>query len=195
MMPLLNIANIVEATEAEGPGLRFVVWVQGCLKRCQGCCNPELLKIKPTHIFSSKEIIEQLCAAKKKYHSLEGITFLGGEPFLQAKGLADIAKYAHEIDLSVMVFTGYLLEDLTESQFFGSQNLLKYTDLLIDGEFDYTQQETIRNWVGSKNQNFHYLTPRYSEEIEVRRLTVTNEWRISSDGYIVSNGLPSKIAN
>ena len=73
--------------------------------------------------------------------------------------------------------------------------LLKYTDLLIDGEFDYTQQETIRNWVGSKNQNFHYLTPRYSEEIEVRRLTVTNEWRISSDGYIVSNGLPSKIAN
>ncbi len=60
MMPLLNIANIVEATEAEGPGLRFVVWVQGCLKRCQGCCNPELLKIKPTHIFSSKEIIEHL---------------------------------------------------------------------------------------------------------------------------------------
>ena len=111
------------------------------------------------------------------------------------RGLADIAKYAHEIDLSVMVFTGYLLEDLTESQFFGSQNLLKYTDLLIDGEFDYTQQETIRNWVGSKNQNFHYLTPRYSEEIEVRRLTVTNEWRISSDGYIISNGLPSKIAN
>ena len=75
MMPLLNIANIVEATEAEGPGLRFVVWVQGCLKRCQGCCNPELLKIKPTHIFSSKEIIEQLCAAKKKYPSLEGITW------------------------------------------------------------------------------------------------------------------------
>jgi len=73
---------------------------------------------------------------------------------LQAKGLADIAKYAHEIDLSVMVFTGYLLEDLTESQFFGSQNLLKYTDLLIDGEFDYTQQETIRNWVGSKNLLF-----------------------------------------
>ena len=45
------------------------------------------------------------------------------------------------------------------------------------------------------DQKIYYLTPRYSEEIEVRRLSVTNEWRISSDGYIISNGLPSKIAN
>lgn len=46
-MHWLNISHIVEATEAEGPGLRFVIWVQGCLKRCKGCCNGELLKIKP----------------------------------------------------------------------------------------------------------------------------------------------------
>jgi len=88
-MHWLNISHIVEATEAEGPGLRFVIWVQGCLKRCKGCCNGELLKIKPAHLMRSNEIIQLLKNATEKY-PLEGLTFLGGEPFLQAKGLADI---------------------------------------------------------------------------------------------------------
>ena len=75
MMPLLNIANIVEATEAEGPGLRFVVWVQGCLKRCQGCCNPELLKIKPTHIQPKRKHQQKNTTISLFHHSY------GHEPF------------------------------------------------------------------------------------------------------------------
>lgn len=191
-MTWLNIAHIVEATEAEGPGLRFVVWVQGCLKRCRGCCNGDLLKIRPAHIMSSTQIKEQLFQAKQKYSNLEGITFLGGEPFLQAQGLADIAQLAQQMGLSVMVFTGYLLEELNEQQFSGSLKLLTYTDVLIDGEFDQNQQETERNWVGSRNQKFHYLSNFYSNEIEKHALNVTNEWRVDLQGQVKGNGLPFK---
>ena len=191
-MTWLNIAHIVEATEAEGPGLRFVVWVQGCLKRCRGCCNGDLLKIRPAHIMSSTQIKEQLFQAKQKYSNLEGITFLGGEPFLQAQGLADIAQLAQQMGLSVMVFTGYLLEELNEQQFSGSLKLLTYTDVLIDGEFDQNQQETERNWVGSRNQKFHYLSNFYSNKIEKHALNVTNEWRVDLQGQVKGNGLPFK---
>ncbi|WML88734.1 4Fe-4S single cluster domain-containing protein [Thiothrix subterranea] len=188
-MHWLNIAHIIEATQAEGPGLRFVVWVQGCLKRCKGCCNVNLLQIKPASLVRSGDIIERLKNVAQQY-DLEGITFLGGEPLLQAEGLADIAEAAQKLGLSVMVFSGYEKVELVESRFIGSQRLLNATDLLIDGEFDNTQIETVRNWVGSTNQNIHYLTNRYSPEIEIRELTVTNEWRIHLHGRISGNGLP-----
>lgn len=192
-MTWLNIAHIVEATEAEGPGLRFVVWVQGCLKRCRGCCNGDLLKIKPAQIMSSQDIIDQVQLAKQQYPLLEGVTFLGGEPFLQAQGLADIAQLAQQMGLSVMVFTGYLLEELNEQQFLGSLKLLTYTDVLIDGEFDQNQQEMERNWVGSRNQKFHYLSNFYSNKIEKHALNVTNEWRVDLQGQVKGNGLPFKV--
>lgn len=188
-MHWLNIANIVEATEAEGPGLRFVIWVQGCLKRCRGCCNGEFLKIEPAKLMRSGEVIHLLQEAAQIY-SLEGITFLGGEPFLQAQGLADIAEYAKVMGLSVMTFTGYLKEEICEKKFSGGERLLRATDLLVDGEFDQTKIETIRNWVGSTNQRFHYLSDRYSAEIETHENVITNEWRIGRNGIVSVNGLP-----
>lgn len=191
-MHWLNIAHIVEATQAEGPGLRFVVWVQGCLKRCKDCCNADLLRIEPANLVQSGDIIKQLKNVAQQY-DLEGITFLGGEPLLQAEGLADVAEEAQKLSLSVMVFSGYERVELVESRFIGSQRLLNATDLLIDGEFDNTQIETVRNWVGSTNQHFHYLTNRYSPEIEIRKLTVTNEWRIHLNGNISGNGLPFQV--
>lgn len=188
-MHYLNIKHIVETTQAEGPGLRFVVWVQGCLKRCKGCCNPGLLRIEPANVVRSGAVVNQLRNAAQRY-DLEGVTFLGGEPLLQAEGLADIAETAQKLGLSVMIFTGYEKVELIESQFIGSKRLLNATDLLIDGEFDNKQIEIVRNWVGSTNQRFHYLTNRYSPEIETRKPPVTNEWRIDLNGKMSGNGLP-----
>ena len=111
---------------------------------------------------------------------------------MQAEGLADIAEAAHNLNLSVMVFSGYEYTELSENKFSGSKRLLNSTDLLIDGEFDNTQIETTRNWVGSTNQKFHYLTDRYSAKIETQELAVTNEWRVDSCTNIQSNGLPIK---
>lgn len=188
----LNVAHIIDATQAEGPGLRFAIWVQGCLKRCKGCCNGELLQIEAASLVRTGAVIDRLRKVHQQ-HNLEGVTFLGGEPLLQADGLADIAEAARELGLSVMVFSGYQKAELIESQFIGSQRLLNATDVLVDGEFDISRIETVRNWVGSTNQNFHYLSGRYSSEIETRNLTVTNEWRIDLNGAISGNGLPFRM--
>lgn len=187
----LNVAQIVDATAAEGPGLRFVVWVQGCNKRCRGCCNPNMLKLTAANLMPAQEVIERL----RQVHAqqpLEGITLLGGEPFLQAKGLAPLAQAAQEMGLSVMVFTGYLREELTNDFLANAQELLAHTDVLIDGEFIRELQETTRNYVGSTNQRFHYLTDFYDARIETMPVDVTNEWRIQLDGTIIANGLPFK---
>jgi anaerobic ribonucleoside-triphosphate reductase activating protein len=188
-MRFLNIAAIVNATHAEGPGLRTAIWVQGCLKRCKGCCNPHFLEIKPALIVSVDTLCSLLETNKVEY-GIEGITLLGGEPFLQAQGLGELAKFAQSINLSVMTFTGYLLEDLSDEYCLGSSSLLQYSDLLIDGEYMSNRQEETRNWVGSTNQVFHYFSSYYGANIETQQQEITNEWRIGYDSNIVMNGFP-----
>ncbi|HDU8577901.1 radical SAM protein [Vibrio alginolyticus] len=193
-MSYLNIAAVVDQTNAEGPGLRTAIWVQGCLKRCRGCCNPAFLEIKPAKVLSSEDICQRI-KSNHQHYGIEGITLLGGEPFLQAVGLADIAKFTQELGLTVMIFTGYNMEELSDEKFKGASKLTQFTDLLIDGEYDHHQSETHRNWVGSTNQNFHYISERYDESIEIDSNAVTNEWRISSENKIVVNGLPFIVRN
>jgi anaerobic ribonucleoside-triphosphate reductase activating protein len=94
-----------------------------------------------------------------------------------------------------MVFSGYLFEELQDQKFKGASHLLAATDLLVDGEYEIENTENIRNWVGSTNQRFHYLTNFYSKEIETQILNVTNEWRIGGDGRILGNGLPFIMLN
>jgi len=188
-MNYLNIASIINKTEAEGPDMRMAIWVQGCLKRCRSCCNPEFLPIRVEMLFTIDSLCHLILENQQAY-AIEGITILGGEPFLQAQGLAEIAQFCQSIGLSVMLFTGYNKEELLEPQFLGATKLLKHTDLLVDGEYNAKQQEGVRNWVGSSNQKFHYLSNAYSSDIETQRLHVTNEWRITTDGTLVGNGLP-----
>jgi len=188
-MAWLNLAKIIDVTQAEGPGLRTAIWVQGCLKRCVGCCNGQFLKIQPADVCDSQMIIEQIAQNQQQY-GIEGVTLLGGEPFLQAEGLADVAQACHKMGLSVMVFSGYQLEELDDARFKGASQLLKVTDVLVDGEYQQALIENVRNWVGSTNQRFHYFTDFYDVSIETRSLTVTNEWRIDAQGNILGNGLP-----
>ena len=113
-MSKINIADFIENTEVEGPGKRFALWVQGCLRRCLGCCNPHFLDFVPRTIVDSEQICKLIEDSKNK-HGIEGVTFLGGEPILQVRGLSEIAKFCRELGLSVMTFTGYTLEEVTAS--------------------------------------------------------------------------------
>lgn len=188
-MAWLNVAKIIDVTQAEGPGLRTAIWVQGCLKRCVGCCNGQFLKIQPADVCDSQMIIEQIAQNQQQYN-IEGVTLLGGEPFLQAEGLAEVAQACRKMGLSVMLFSGYQLEELDDARFKGASQLLKAADVLVDGEYQQALTENVRNWVGSTNQRFHYFTDFYDVSIETRSLTVTNEWRIDAEGNILGNGLP-----
>ena len=192
-MNWLNLASWLPCTEVEGPGKRAALWVQGCDKRCPGCCNPGYLKIIEREILSTNAMIERLLAAHKEW-GLEGVTFLGGEPFLQAQGLAAVAEGVSQAGLSVMIFTGYTMQELNELNLPGTQELLKWTDVIVDGPYQASSPDRTRQWVGSTNQQFHYLTNRYNEAIEgSTQPERAMEWWISDDGNIVVNGWPFAI--
>ena len=181
---VLQVASIVPVTEAEGPGRRFALWFQGCPLRCPGCCNPEYLPFKGGTALALEEVAEQLNAAK----DIEGITLLGGEPFAHAEGAAAVAGIARSMGLSVMVFTGYLLEDLAALP--GAAELLGNTDILVDGPFERERPDTARRWIGSTNQRIHFLTPRYRADDPCWQQRNTLEIRVRGKEIMV-NGFPA----
>src|SRR5437762_7753747 len=97
-MNTVRVAQIVECTEAEGPGKRFALWFQGCPLRCPGCCNPEMLPFDGGTPMSIDEVAALLRESAEK-NELEGITLLGGEPLAHAAGGAALARVAHELGL------------------------------------------------------------------------------------------------
>ena len=192
-MSWLNLASWIPCTEVEGPGRRAALWVHGCDTRCVGCCNPGSLKIVDRALLRPATMIERLLAAHEEW-GLEGVTFLGGEPFLQAQGLAVVAEAVSRAGLSVMTFTGYTLEELNDLSLPGTRGLLAWTDVLVDGPYEALNPDRSRNWVGSTNQRFHYLTDRYNSSIEGVDVPEREvEWRIRDDGRLVVNGWPCTV--
>ncbi|MBW3732052.1 4Fe-4S single cluster domain-containing protein [Aeromonas dhakensis] len=190
----LNLASRLPCTEAEGPGRRATLWMQGCNKRCLGCCNPRYLQLVERDFVSAESVLEWLENAHQTY-DLEGVTFLGGEPMLQAQGLAVVARRAQSLGLSVMVFSGYTKAEIEVLQLPGCVQLLQYTDVLVDGPYDASLPEHSRRWAGSTNQLFHYLTARYDARIEsygeVERVL---EVHLKTDGSMLINGWPEKVS-
>ncbi|MFO0802749.1 MAG: 4Fe-4S single cluster domain-containing protein [Gemmataceae bacterium] len=184
-----NIAQIVDCTEAEGPGKRFAVWFQGCPLRCPGCCNPEFLTFTGGRIHIVESLIEQIAGAKAQ-HGIEGITLLGGEPFAHAEAAEELARATQELGLSVMVFTGYVIEDLTRDA--NTQAVLRHTDILVDGPYLREQPDETRRWIGSANQRIHFLTDRYRLDDQWRKRN-TLEIRVRGNEVVV-NGFPAKNA-
>ncbi|AQP52207.1 4Fe-4S single cluster domain-containing protein [Tessaracoccus flavescens] len=190
-MSWINLASWLSSTEAEGPGRRAALWVQGCQFLCPGCCNPSFLRIAPRDLVTAESLVERLSAAKAE-HNIEGLTMLGGEPLLQAKGLSELAAGAQGLGLSVMVFTGYTLEELRSDPLPGSERLLDHTDVLVDGRFVAELPEQHRAWAGSSNQRFHYLTDRYESTIEqTDGASQRVEIRFSESGRVEVNGWPA----
>jgi anaerobic ribonucleoside-triphosphate reductase activating protein len=193
-MPLLNVAGWVECTEAEGPGRRFALWVQGCLLQCPGCCNPQMFDFSPRTIIEADELFEMILRVKDS-RDIEGVTFLGGEPMLQAKGLAHLAGLCRSNDLTVMVFTGYRLEDIRTGSIEGAHDLLTMTDILVDGPYIRELPDQKRRWTGSRNQRFHFLTARHTPGVERRAAVRESEIAVRLDGTLKLNGWPISSAH
>jgi anaerobic ribonucleoside-triphosphate reductase activating protein len=159
---VLRVGAIVPVTEAEGPGRRFALWVQGCSIRCPGCCNPQLFEAMGGREDSVDALVARL---REVAAQVEGVTLLGGEPFDQAGPLSQFAEAARGLGLSVMTFSGYALEEL-RAMGSDAAALLAATDLLVDGRYDANRPELERRWAGSANQRFHFLTDRYAPGVE-----------------------------
>jgi len=188
---VLRVATIVDDTEAEGPGRRFALWVQGCAIRCPGCCNPEMF----AHDRGTAMTVDDVLARIAQATLVEGVTFLGGEPFEQAGELAVLARAVRDRGLTVMTFTGHYVAELRARP--DAAALLAATDLLVDGPYDRAQPEPPpplgRRWLGSTNQTMHYLTAAYTPDDPRMRgaNTVEIHW---NDGKLIVNGWPSGAA-
>lgn len=179
-----NVALVVDETEAEGPGKRMAIWVQGCPFRCKGCCNPEMLDDKPADIHEVAKLLERFAAT-----DVEGISLLGGEPFAQPAPLAALAEGVQKRGGSVMVFTGYRLDELKERGSDAVDALLHHTDILVDGRYEQELRTTDRRWVGSSNQVMHFLSERYSANDP--QFSAPNTVELRLQGNIVTiNGWP-----
>lgn len=153
---VLNIAHLEKKSIVNGPGERFVIWVQGCPLKCKGCINEDLWELKKNKLMNVNKIIKEIKSTK----GIEGVTYTGGEPMLQAKGLFYLSKKLKELGLSIVCYTGYTMEELKEKKDKWIDNLLKLVDILITGRY----VESLRGnflWRGSKNQKILFLSNRY----------------------------------
>ena len=191
---LLRVHRFLPMTEAEGPGRRAALWVQGCPIRCPDCAN------LPTWSFSAGEVVSVVALFKriKNQKGIEGVTFVGGEPFLQAGALACLGRLCQDGGLSVVTFTGYDYEQVKTATMKDWNELLLVTDLLLAGPFIQEQRDFSRPWVGSRNQEFIFLTDRYRYlQTEVWSSEHLLEIQVGRAGSIQINGLapPEDILN
>lgn len=145
-MAQIRIAGIEDESIVDGPGIRMVIFTQGCNHNCEGCHNPE------SHSFHGGELIdiEEIINMVKANPLLDGITLSGGDPFEQSLECSILAKKVKELGLNVVTYTGYTFEEILSNEDF--KRLLLQTDTLIDGKFDITQKSLMLKFRGSKNQ-------------------------------------------
>lgn len=144
----MRIANTVDDSIVDGPGLRFAVFTQGCAHACPGCHNPA------THDpAGGQEIPVEDVAAQFGHNPLtEGLTLSGGEPFLQGEDCAKLAARAHQVGWTVWVYTGFLYEAIAKSDDPAWQALLAQTDVLVDGPYVASKGSYSLPFRGSTNQ-------------------------------------------
>lgn len=190
----IQLHRFLPITTAEGPGKRACIWVQGCPIHCKGCGVPWTWNPNKGTKVTVDEIWEKVLESKEK-HDIEGITFLGGEPFEQAEALAEIGRRAQAIGLSIMAFSGYYKEQLADMDKSGWKDLMDVIDLFIDGPFEQDHLDKERPWVGSMNQRFHFLTDTYRHlEKELVQVPDKLEIYLHKDGTMEANGMvPSEV--
>lgn len=151
----IKVAHIEKKTQLLGPFDRFVIWVHGCCFDCPGCLADN------TKVGEYQSLdVETLCTQIVN-SDVEGITFSGGEPFLQADLLADLVEAVErKRDLGVICYSGFTLEELQNKP--EATRFLKKLDVLIDGKY-VRELDYEKPYVGSINQKIYYLTSRYAE--------------------------------
>lgn len=147
----LNIWKTQQRNYVNGFGCRFVVWVQGCHLACPDCWNKHTWSFDKKNEIPLNDLFAQIAAIQ----DINGVTFSGGEPFIQAKNLAKLAyRIKTELNLTLHIFTGFELKELTKVY---QKKLLSLTDVLVTGRFDQSKPNNGQKVYefGSETWNFN----------------------------------------
>lgn len=147
---IIKLAGMIEQSIVDGPGLRMVVFAQGCPHKCAGCHNPA------THAFrgGSDHTVATLLEVFDENPLLSGITLSGGEPLAQAAGLVPLAREIKARGKNVWCYTGYTFEEVLAASKVdvAVHSLLRYVDVMVDGRFEQERKSVSLQYRGSANQ-------------------------------------------
>jgi anaerobic ribonucleoside-triphosphate reductase activating protein len=188
-MSVLNLAGFLPRSEVNGPGIRAVVWVQGCPFRCRGCFNEQFQPFSPATVIP----VDRLAGTILALPDIHGVTFSGGEPFAQAGPLAELGDQLRRAGLTVVTYSGYTTEQLAYGNDPAWPLLLSVSDLLITGPFvaELAAADPLK---GSLNQQVISLSTRIpgSGRGACRgNARSRTEFTIAPDGTITTTGFPA----
>ncbi len=181
----LQLHAFEPASRANGPGLRAVLWFQGCTLNCPGCFNPAMHDSEGGHETTTEETVQEILSRKDQ---IEGVSFSGGEPFQQPEALLDIAAHVQAAALTIIIFTGYTLDEVNRLSL--GPAILSRTDILIAGRYDHAHHVG-SGLLGSGNQQIHFLTSRYTPHDLVP--IPNTEVIIHKDGSITITGIQDRL--
>jgi anaerobic ribonucleoside-triphosphate reductase activating protein len=166
-------------SRANGPGVRFVVWFQGCTLGCPGCFNPATHAAEPSRTTPTAELAAAMAAS-----GAAGLSLSGGEPLQQPEAARALLDAGRALGMSTLVFSGYTIDEIRALP--GGGDVLARLDVLIDGR--YVAGDRLATGLrGSANQRIHLLTDRYSlAQVEA---TPVAEIRIGRDGEVILTGV------
>jgi anaerobic ribonucleoside-triphosphate reductase activating protein len=182
----LNLAGFLARSTVNGPGIRSVVWVQGCPLHCRDCFNTASWSFSSNRQVSPGELADCIL----EMDGIDGVTFSGGEPFTQAGPLALLGKRLQAEGLTVLTYTGFPASYIFRKQRPSWKALLAVTDLLIAGPY-VAGLPSVSSFAGSGNQQVISLTGAISApaSISPARATIV-EYTISPDGSLTTTGFP-----
>lgn len=161
----LNLAQTEFDVTTLGPGRRVAIWVQGCPFRCAGCIAPDWQPLRPNKLVEVEHLAQVLLSAADHH----GMTFSGGEPMLQAKGLLALwrAVRSRRVDWTLIVFSGFRRTALLRCGQPEQRGLLAEADAFIGGPYLASQNDG-RGLRGSANQEI-WFPPQSQFDAEQRR--------------------------
>jgi len=148
----MRLSGITRESIVDGPGIRIVLFAQGCPHCCENCHNPDSWPLDGGKEYPINKVLRLIKRPGPNQKPLQGVTFSGGEPFLQAAEFALAAFEAHRIGWDVCTYTGYTYEMLADNKDSDVQALLNLSDMLIDGPYIQARRDIALKFRGSDNQ-------------------------------------------
>lgn len=149
----MRIHSVIPRSQANGPGVRYTIWFQGCSIRCEGCTNKHMWSLYGGTEVSPRDLLNQYL---EESAGTDGISLTGGEPLDQYEGLIEFLRLCREYEIEVFMTSGYTLDRIKGSW----PEVLDLVDILIDGPFEQDKLDDTAAWRGSTNQGINLLSPR-----------------------------------
>jgi anaerobic ribonucleoside-triphosphate reductase activating protein len=170
-------ADLQTDSIVDGPGLRAVLWTQGCGHHCKGCQNPQTWDFEGGGLVPISAVLEAI--DELEYQS--GLTFSGGDPMYQPEACNIIAEYAKKKGLNIWVYTGFTYEEIEK---LAKKNpiyteFLKKIDVLVDGRFKLAERDLSVLFRGSRNQRLIDV----QKTLEKGEVVLLNEYEYNESKY------------